>query len=34
MRAEISAAVAEGRADGLDPIALDAVREIAAPRPN
>ena len=34
MRAEISAAVADGRADGLDPIALAAVREIAAQRPN
>ena len=34
MRAEIAAAVAEGRATGLDPIALAAVREIAAPRPN
>ena len=34
MRAEIAAAVAEGRAAGLDPIALAAVREIAAPRPS
>ncbi|MFM7626496.1 MAG: formate dehydrogenase subunit delta [Gammaproteobacteria bacterium] len=33
MRTEIAAAVAEGRATGLDPIALAAVRKIAAPHP-
>ena len=34
MRAEIAAAVDEGRAEGLDPIALSAVRQITAPRAN
>jgi formate dehydrogenase subunit delta len=34
MRAEIAAAVDEGRAEGLDPIALSAVRQIKAPRAN
>ena len=31
MRAELAAAVAEGRAAGLDPIALAAVRQVAGP---
>lgn len=33
MRAEIAAAVADGRAAGLDPLALAAVKRIAAPPP-
>jgi len=34
MRAEIAAAVASGSATGLDPLALDAVRQIAGPGAN
>ena len=34
MRAQIGAAVEEGRAEGLDPIALSAVRQITVPRAN
>jgi formate dehydrogenase subunit delta len=34
MRAQIAAAVDEGRAEGLDPIALSAVRQITVPRAN
>jgi formate dehydrogenase subunit delta len=34
MRSQIAAAVDEGRAEGLDPIALSAVRQITVPRAN
>ena len=34
MRAEIAAAIEEGRAEGLDPIALSAIRQITVPRAN
>ena len=34
MRAQIAAAVDEGRAEGLDPMALSAVRQITVPRAN
>ena len=34
MREQIAAAVDEGRAEGLDPIALSAVRQITVPRAN
>ena len=34
MRAQIAAAVEEGRAVGLDPIALSAVRQVTVPRAN
>ena len=34
MRAQIAAAVDEGRAEGLDPMTLSAVRQITVPRAN
>jgi len=34
MRAEIAAAIEEGRAEGLEPIALSAIRQITVPRAN